>query len=141
MSGFLLHGQLSSVFFPNLVNVTIGNPTLHSDQAIATFSLLALFAALPTVKTLKGYGVEHRAHSGGQYSSGNLRSTDSKSNATTLELHAPLVHAEALGICLQALSMLQTLVYRVPPEPDYSNFERMLHILPGRKTISNISRS
>ena len=53
-------GKLGEVSFPSLRDVTIGNAGLHFAQAVDTFNLMAIFASLPTVSRLVGYGVRQK---------------------------------------------------------------------------------
>ena len=122
----LLHrNQLSRVLFPNLVTVTVGNPNMHTDQATETFSLMALFAALPTVRTLRGHAVEEGTALL-QYGWLDLKLAKSASNVSTLELYAPLISTDNLKACLGGLPLLQTLIYRSAPGDHQANLETVL---------------
>ena len=118
-------GQLQNTLFGNLTQVTIGNPEVDLNQAISTFYLLALFAALPTMRYIKGHEVEAERANANQHSWNHLKGLHS--SVTTLELHSPFVTVDELKVCLESLPMLRTFVFRVIPGDYGNNLARFMH--------------
>ena len=54
----LKDGQLQTLLFPSFSDMIIGCGGAYTRQAIDTFNFMAIFATLPTVKGLRGSGVQ-----------------------------------------------------------------------------------